>query len=373
MSNLIQLTQLPEEISELAKSVNEQKQNEVKNVLAQIFNGTEDWEKQVDGIEIKGVDDKMSIDLAKIAAKNAKDARLDAMRKIKEKREEVQMKKFEFDSEDKLWLRTGQIIEIKFKLIEEKARWKADYVKRFEAEQKALETQNRVLKVAQYVDILVHEFEDMSKEVFEIYLNGLKSAHEQKLEAVRLEKEESEKRIKITQLHKERKEIALPYYSFWTEFENNLNFGEQSESDFNNFIARVKQVKSEHESEQKRIRLENERLKKEAEAKEKSLEIERQKANAEIKAQNEKQARLEAELRAKKDDEIKKEQERISKELAEKKEAEKLAKAPIKKQLSTWVESFSIPEFNTENQTSTEISGKFEAFKKWAIKEVNNI
>lgn len=49
------------------------------------------------------------------------------------------------------------------------------------------------------------------------------------------------------------------------------------------------------------------------------------------------------------------------------------AKAPIKKQLSLWVDSFELPAFATENKTCEEIFDKFEAFKVWAKKQVEAI
>ena len=80
-----------------------------------------------------------------------------------------------------------------------------------------------------------------------------------------------------------------------------------------------------------------------------------------------------AELQAKKDAEIKVENERKQVELKAKAEAEKNAKAPIKKQLSIWVDSFSISEINIENDKKALIKEKFEAFKKWAKNEIESI
>ena len=80
-----------------------------------------------------------------------------------------------------------------------------------------------------------------------------------------------------------------------------------------------------------------------------------------------------AELQAKKDAEIKVENERKQVGLKAKAEAEKNAKAPIKKQLSIWVDSFSISEINIENDKKALIKEKFEAFKKWAKNEIESI
>ena len=111
---------LPIEVNDLAVKVSANKREEVLTVLQQIFTGTDDWEKQVDAIEVKDINDKMSIELAEVARKNSKQARLNAEKIFDAKRAEVQRLKAEFDLEDKLWLKAKQVMQIKFKSIEEK-------------------------------------------------------------------------------------------------------------------------------------------------------------------------------------------------------------------------------------------------------------
>ena len=178
----VQITTLPIEVRELAVKVSTNKQAEVQTVLQQIFTGTDDWEKQVDAIEVKDINDKMSIELAEVARKNSKQARLNAEKIFDAKREEVKNLKAEFDLEDKLWLKAKQVMQIKFKAIEEKAEWKANFVKRFEAEQKELRTQKRINEVSKYAEINRIEFEAMSDESFDSFLSGLKSTFEAKIE-----------------------------------------------------------------------------------------------------------------------------------------------------------------------------------------------
>lgn len=343
----VQIITLPTEVNELAVKVSANKQAEVQTVLQQIFTGTDDWEKQVDAIEVKDINDTMSIKLAEVARKNSKQARLSAEKIFDAKREEVQNLKAEFDLEDKLWLKAKQVMQIKFKAIEEKAEWKANFVKRFEAEQKELRTQKRINEVSKYTEINRIEFESMSDESFESFLSGLKSTYEAKIEAER-----------------------------------------KAEAD------RIAKEKADAEAREQQ-RLENERLKAEAEKREKEIEAERKaneqklaeeraKAKAEadrieaenkakLKAEQEAKAKLEAELKVKKDAEIKAENERKQAELKAKAEAEKNAKAPIKKQLSIWVDGFSIAEINVENEKKALIKEKFEAFKKWAKNEIESI
>ena len=181
-----------------------------------------------------------------------------------------------------------------------------------------------------------------------------------------------------------------------------LDFAPMSDEDFDDYLlgkkTRFENEIKERESEalrienerlaeierQKSIEEENAKLKSEAELKEKALAMERSKAKAEsdrieaenkakLKIEREAKEKLEAELKAKRDAEIKFENERLEKIEADKKEAEKLAKAPVKKQLSVWVESFELPSRTVLNETSDEIIAKFDAFKIWANNQINNL
>ena len=317
---------LPAEVNELAVQVSANKQAEVSAVLQQIFAGTDDWEKQVDAIKVKDVNDKMSIELAEVARKNSKTARLNAEKIFDAKREEVQNLKAEFDLEDKLWLKAKQIMQLKFKAIEEKAAWKADFVKRYEAQQKELTTQARIAQVEKYAEVNRVEFENMSDESFDSFLSGLKATHEAKTaEAKRIEDE----RIAKEKADAEARELQ---------------------------------------------RLENERLKAEAEKREKEIEAERKTNEQKLAEEKAKADKIAAELQAKKDAELKAESDRKQAELKAKAEAEKLAKAPIKQQLLAWIDSFSHAQPPLENEIACHsILAKFQDFKTWAKKEIESI
>lgn len=127
-------------------------------------------------------------------------------------------------------------------------------------------------------------------------------------------------------------------------------------------LLRLENERIEREKSIEAQRLENERLKQEAEQREKELAIERKEKE-----------RLENELKAKQEQERKIELERIEKEKAELLAKEKSEKAPIKDKLNVWVNSFEINNAPIENETTIYIIKKFEAFKKWAITNIENI
>lgn len=216
-----------------------------------------------------------------------------------------------------------------------------------EKERLALIKKEREELLQPFVETLPNDLETLDQDIFDSFLETKKKAHAEKLEAERLEAERIEKE-RLAEIERQK---AI-------EAEN---------------------AKLKAEAEAKELELQKERA--EAEAKQEAIQDEadkkareeKAKQDAILKAEQEAKAKLEAELQAKKDAEIKAENERIAKEKAEKAEAEKLAKAPIKKQLSVWVNSFEIPAIGIDNNTSKEIKEKFEAFKKWSLTQVNNL
>lgn len=304
--------------------------------------------------------------LANTIRLGVRQVRLDAEKTFDLKRSEVQNAMLSFKTEDSLWLKAKQTMQILTKEIEETAKWKEDTKARFDAEQKELKTQERVLKVSKFSEISRAEFESMSDDTFEMFLSGIEKQYNERIEA--------EKKAELDRIEREKAEIA----------------------------------------ERERIRLENEMLKKEAEEKAKELEAERQKADIERKAVEEKarkereeaekklqaerevsrlaeekaskekaaakaeverlEAKYKAKVQAERDAESKRIKELQDAELKAKKEAEKLAKAPVKKQLTNWVNLFEVPaQSPVHHEKVTLILQKFEAFKDWSKKEIESL
>lgn len=342
------LVVLPKEVAQIAENVSVEKRNEVQSVLNHVFNGVSKMREQLDNVTVTDANDKVNMKLANTIRLGVRQIRLEAEKTFDAKRAEVQQQMLSYKTEDSLWLKAKQTMQILTKEVEENARWKEETAKRFEAEQKELKIQQRMVKVSKIAPEMERsEFENMSDETFEIFFAGIEKAYNDKIEAERKAEEE-----------------------------------------------RIAKEKAEAEARELQ-RLENERLKAEAEKREKEIEAERKanelklaeeraKAKAEadrieaenkaiLKAEQEQKAKLEAELKAKLEAEQKAENERKQAERKAKEEAEKLQKAPLKKQLTIWVESFSIAEINIENEKITLIKEKFEAFKKWAKNEIENI
>ena len=249
-----QLVVLPQEVAQIAENVSVEKRNEVQTVLNHVFNGVSKMREQLDSINVSDENDHVNMKLANTIRLGVKRVRLDAEKTFDSKRAEVQKQMLSYKTEDSLWLKAKQTMQILTKEIEENARWKEETKVRFEAEQKELKVQQRMLKVAKVApEMLRSEFENMSDETFEMFFSGIEKAYNDKIEAEKKAEEE-----------------------------------------------RIAKEKAEAE-ERERIRVENERLKAESEAKEKQLAEERAKAEAERKAIEEiaKKEREEAERKLK--------------------------------------------------------------------------
>lgn len=317
---------LPAEVATIAQNVSAEKRTEVQNVLNHIFNGVTKMREQLDNVTVSDPNDKVNMKLANTIRLGVRQARLDAEKTFDAKRAEVQSQMLSYKTEDALWLKAKQTMQILTKEIEETARWKEETKERFDAEQKELKTQQRIVRVSKVAPELSRsEFENMSDETFEIFYAGIEKSYNDKIEAEK-----------------------------------------QAEAD------RIAKEKAEAE-ERERIRVENERLKKEAEEKEKQLAAERAKAQkerdeaaAKLKEEQDaariaaekaavEKAKLEAELKAKADAEEKARKNAEEKAIAEQKAKEaaekKAANAPDKSKLialSETISSISMPELKGE-------------------------
>ena len=325
-----------------------------------MFTAFAEMKNKVVNIDVISHNDKLNMNIAEVLRKNAKKERLLGESFFDEKRKEVQMQKAAFDLEDKLWLKTSQIFVLLAKDVEKLAEYKAKTAERYVEHEKTLLLENRALQVQKYeflfnAPINRSEYENMSNENFDIFLNGLEISKNEKLEAERLEREEIAAKEKEIMLHNERKDLLIPFWQFMTLELKNSNFGIIGKEDFESMLNDLIVIKYDFEEKQELQRIENEKLK---------LEIEKQ------QAENDKIA---AELKAKQDVEIltqkqleqQKENERIA--------AEKLAKAPIKEQLNTWLDSFIMPNTEMQHEKIALIQAKFESFLAWAKKEIESI
>lgn len=285
------IVKLPQELNELSVKVSEHKQYEVQKVLNDVFKGTDDWDNQVSAIEVKGVDDLMSMNMADLARKNVKNARTAAEKIFDKKRKEVQERMMDDKLEDSLWLKSKQIMQLKFKYIEEKAKYKADFAKRHEEEQIKLRNELRLEKISKYQgdeDFFISDVLEMTDTAFEEYLAEIEKKY---LERVASEKKAEQERIENERIEAEKRKAI--------QAEN-----ERLKKDAEERQAKERIEEKKRQEKEAKERLEYERkIKAEREAKikvEKQLESKRQ---SELKAKKEAEEKIQFDLS--KDDTLK--------------------------------------------------------------------
>lgn len=360
-----QLVVLPAEVAQIAENVSVEKRNEVQLVLNHVFNGVSKMREQLDNVVVSDINDKVNMKLANTIRLGVRQVRLEAEKTFDAKRSEVQAQMISFKTEDQLWLKAKQTMQILTKEIEENARWKEETKERFESEQKELKTQKRMLRVSKVSpEFYRSEFENMSDESFEIFISGLEKIEAEKIEAERMaeaeriarEKAEAEEREKIRleneRLKKEAEERSIrdkkrnnelrPYIIFIRDYSKMLTLSEDE------YIKELSEIKIGAEQHWEFERTEAIRKQAEEEKREKQLQEERVKAEAE-------KAKLESELKARKEAEEKEKKEVEAKLIAERKakeEAEKKAKnAPDKTkliELALQIDAFILPETKSE-------------------------
>jgi len=227
---------------------------------------------------------------------------------------------------------------------------------------------SRLAMIMPYVDDTTGlYFGTMQDDVFDAYFAAKKQAHADKIAAeLQAEKE---------RIEREEKEAAE------REAQRIENIRLKEEAD-----KREAEIKAEREEAARKQKELDDKLAAEKKAADDALRIEREKADAErkrIEAENEaklaaeraEREKIEAELKAKEDAEKAAAKEKADAEAKAAKEAEKLAKAPIKKQLSVWVDSFEINRtyIDPNNETAKEIIAKFDAFKNWAKTQIESL
>ena len=216
----------------------------------------------------------------------------------------------------------------------------------------------RIALITPYVDDTIGlDFRTMQDDVFEAFLSAKKSAYEARIEAERLAEEQ---RIESARIEAERIEAQ--------RIENARLKKEAEEKE--------EQLKAEREAAAEAQRLAKIEADKAIAEQQRLAKIEADKQAAILEAQRKETSRIAAELKAKQDKEDSERKEREAQELEAKKEAEKLAKLGDKAQLKAWIDTFKIELPASEllnHDKALLIKQKFDAFKKWALSEIETI
>lgn len=214
-------------------------------------------------------------------------------------------------------------------------------------------------------DAAERDLAGMDDDVWAAYLATKRKDHEDRTAAAAAAEAERAERERVAELNTERQRVAAPFHDFFEYPAEDI--GSIPEEDFLALLQAAVDAKSAHEAEQEEVRAEAARLAEEAEKREAERLAELARIEEERKAERARIAELEAA-----------ERERDEREKAEAEAraaaGKKAAKAPTRKRLSTWIQSFALPELpGDDHEKAAEIRRKFEAFRAWAQKEVDAI
>lgn len=365
----------------IVQGVSEDKALEVKSSLTEFLEKANEWRSQIDSLHIESVKDTAKMKIAREARLFLRNNRLDAKKLTDAKRDEVKAKKLQFDLEDKVWLKSFQLVESVCKELEEAALEKEKYAERKEEEEKEARRQERWNELSQYTEIEPLGLGDMPDTTYSALLSGIKQQHQEAIEAERKLEEERVEKERKDKLRQTRLVQTSRLIDFLPNYEE-IDWAELSEEEYLKIANEAKSKRDAWEKEQAKIREENEKLKAKAEAEEKARKKDEEKRRLEDearrKAEKEKElqlARIQAELEAEK----KKEELRLQKE-KEQREAEEKAKkeallAPDKDKIIAYVNSFEVKTLDlsstTPKETLANINAKLEGWKNWAIKTIN--
>lgn len=212
----------------------------------------------------------------------------------------------------------------------------------------------------------IYPLGEMSQQSFDDLIEGFKLQKEAKIEA--------DKKAELERLEKEKQEAEDREKM---RLENIRLKGEAEENERLALIEKEKQ-KNELEKVEALIKIEQEKSDKLLQAQRKEAEKSKAENEAKLKKQREENDRLKKELEDKNEKEGLLAKIQIDKEKAEKEEAIKAAKAPDKEKLKVFVNSFVIPAqasaLGKESLvTKSLIIEKFNAFKRWAETQIENI
>jgi len=265
--------------------VEKSKADQIRDTFVPMANKLSDFEKSYNEIIEKS---KEGINRPLIA--RAKRLRLD-IRKVRTETEKIRKQQKEE------YLRAGKAIDgvsniIKWAVSDKEAELEKieKYFEVQEAERLKLLQEKRVEALSPYVeDAEERKLSDMDDDVWEAYLAAKVKDHEDKIAAEKEAEKERQRLKKIQNLHDSRRELALPYYSYWSDDEKQSNLGELSDEDFQSFLNRICGEKQKKDLAEQKKREEQERL----------LEESRKKEAAEKKKREELEAKLAKERKEK--------------------------------------------------------------------------
>lgn len=258
------------------------KGQKITETLSVFFDKAAEWQTVIESLTINSIEEVGKMKTAKEIRLSLKNKRLEGEKLVKAAREIVKARMADDVLEDKLWLKSGQVMTAVYDNLESKAEWIEKYAERYEAEQKEIRKSERTTELTPYSEFVPFGIDlgNMPDEDYTKVLEGAKLQLNAKIEA---EAKAETERLENIRLENERIEKQ--------RIENERLKAEAIEREKQIEAERVEREAEEVKAKQERERIQKEADDKLAEEKRKSLELENQ-----LKAEKQKELdRIEAE------------------------------------------------------------------------------
>lgn len=360
---------IPPEISVLSSQMAESKQKEVADTLEMLFKKSAQWQRQADTIIVEDHEDVSNIKLANVARLSIKKYRGTLKEKFDIKRSEVQHEMAQYVLEDRLWLKTFQICELKLKHLESELLYKEKTLERYNLQKSQEQLTKRLEECSKYsLHITEDDVETLDEEDYQELLANLKVEHskeQERLKEIALEEERlvKEKELELEKQKAENERLLVEAEKVKAiQAKKDLRLTEISPLMM--FIGDAQAVISLSDKEYALRVKDAQKLLKAAKEEE---ELKRQVA-AKEKAKADEMA---LELRKIEEAKVLEEARIVGENNQRILEEAKAKELSVEVRLLNWIESFSLPALEVENETKDEIIVTFNKFKKWAVTQID--
>ena len=154
--------------------------------MSSFFKDAEAQKAEIDAIVVTKPEQLMEMKQARDIRLSIKNKRIEARNIVKEERDKLKNAMADFTLQDKLWLKSFQMLEAVCDNLEGECEEKEKFAERYEAEQKQLRYEARVKKLYQFgTDPNIYALSDMTDEAFEKLLENEKLAYDARIAALK--------------------------------------------------------------------------------------------------------------------------------------------------------------------------------------------
>lgn len=264
-TNVVEQTETTELVVLVQNSgLPEDKRPAIITSLESFFKKASEWDKTISTIVINSPEQVNEMKVAGTTRLALKNMRLEAKDVVEAKREAVKNRMANDVLEDKLWLKSWQMIEAIYKNLESKCEEKEKFKERWEAQEKETRKTARIEQLKPYVeDVSIYNLGDLSEPAFIDLFEGSKLLYENKQKKIKEEqdaadklKKEAEEKLRVQKLSDERRMELL---RFGYDYEAD-DLGKLEESEYQKVLTTTKATKEKKDNEAKQAQLKSERI-----------------------------------------------------------------------------------------------------------------